>query len=92
MCHCSNPIMVENVGLLIFLRESASATAVPGAPRSSATPTKKINRSRRESAHFKAPICVGARHLKMVAREKLHARRARAIAKIDAIAAALLHD
>ena len=37
MRHCSNPIMVENVGLLIFLRESASATAVPGAPRSSAT-------------------------------------------------------
>ena len=40
MRHCSSPIMVENVGLLIFLRESASATAVPGAPRSSATPTQ----------------------------------------------------
>ena len=42
-CCCRIPIMVENVGLLIFLRESASATAVPGAPRSSATaatPTK----------------------------------------------------
>ena len=36
-CCCRIPIMVENVGLLIFLRESASATAVPGAQRSSAT-------------------------------------------------------
>ena len=40
MRHCSSPIMVENVGLLIFLRESTSATAVPGAPRSSATQTR----------------------------------------------------
>ena len=37
MRHCSSPIMVENVGLLILVRESASATAVPGAPRSPAT-------------------------------------------------------
>ena len=67
MRHCSSPIMVENVGLLIFLRESASATVelrcleLHAPPQLRQLQQNTIKRSRRamsiSSSQFRHRIC-----------------------------------